>query len=227
MTWRFIVLRRSLFSLFFSPVRDALAGLLREYERHDQAAALMRDKLTELNINACSIGDSGAAIVADFLKHDETVIKAQLWGCNIGPPGAKAIAGALRQNKSVAQLGLPIKQIEGGGAEALIESLNYNVCVTETLIGRYHKHSAASQATIEYLTETRNKVLIPAAIRRASFHLIAALGSNTGAGTLAGFPKEIVRIIAVKVWATRKDPIWINALTESERTGKTSLCSIQ
>ena len=55
-TWRFIVLRRSLFSLFFSPVRDALAGLLREYERHDQAAALMRDKLTELNINACSIG---------------------------------------------------------------------------------------------------------------------------------------------------------------------------
>jgi hypothetical protein len=77
-----------------------------------------------------------------------------------------------------------------------------------------------ARATIEYLAGTRNAILIPAAVRRASLSLIAARRNIAGAGILAIFPKEIVKMIAMEVYATRKDPIWIDALSESECTGK-------
>jgi hypothetical protein len=71
-----------------------------------------------------------------------------------------------------------------------------------------------SVATIQYLTQTRNRVLIPAAARRASLYLIAARRATpiADAGNLAIFPKEIIRMIAMAVYATRKDPAWIKAV---------------
>ena len=87
---------------------------------------------------------------------------------------------------------------------------------------RFHVSPVAPElhATIRYLAETRNKTLIPAAARQASLFLVAARRKIADAGSLAIFPKEIVKMIAMEVWATRKDPIWIDALSESERTGK-------
>jgi hypothetical protein len=76
------------------------------------------------------------------------------------------------------------------------------------------------RATIMYLATTRNNILIPGVVRRASLFLIAARRNIADAGILAIFPKEIVKMIAMEVWATRKEPIWINSLTESERTGE-------
>ena len=72
--------------------------------------------------------------------------------------------------------------------------------------------------TIEYLTQTRNKVLVPAAARRASLYLITARRAMpvADAGDFAIFPKEIVRMIAMAVWATRKDPAWIEAVSIDE-----------
>ena len=73
-------------------------------------------------------------------------------------------------------------------------------------------------APIEYLTKTRNRVLIPAAARRASLYLIAARRATpiADSGILAIFPKEIVKMIAMAVWATRKDPKWIEAVSSDE-----------
>jgi hypothetical protein len=215
-----LTLRRSLeeyCSLFFSPARDALVALLLAHGKDEQAAALMHGELTLLELNSCKIGDDGAEIVADFLKHDETVKTVYLYSCNIGPRGAKAIAGALKHNLTLEEMYLVKNPIGDEGAEALIEALNYNVCikllyVTET--------SPELEASIEFLAETRNKIIIPAAVRRASLYLIGARRNIAGAGILAIFPKEIVKMIAMEVWATQKDSIWINALTESERTGK-------
>ena len=186
----------------------------------------MRGELTELRLYDCQIGDDGAKIVADFLKHNRTLLEVFLYTCNIGPREAKAIAESLKHNKTIELLHLGDNPIGGEGAEALIEALNLNVCIEFLTVT---DESAGPQllATIKYLTETRNFALIPAAVRRTSLYLIAARCNIAGAGILAIFPKEIVRMIAMEVYATRKDPIWINALTESERMGRSAWCCIQ
>ena len=214
-----LMARRSLgvfFSTFLLLARDALAALLRVHGKDYQAESLMRGELTTINFNACSIGVDGAEIVADFLKHDETVKMVYLGYCKIGPRGAKAIAESLKHNQTVEEMSLFRNEIGDEGAEALIEALNCNVCMKW-----FHFRIAQKfQETIMYLTQTRNTILIPAAVRHASLSLIAARRNIADAGNLAVFQKEIVKMIAMEVWATRKEPIWINALSESERTGE-------
>ena len=217
--WWFVALWKSLFSLFFSPARDALLGLLREHGNDEQAEDLMRGEPATLNLEYCTIGDDGAEVVADFLKHDKTVIKVWLNGCDIELRGAKAIAESLKHDKTVEEVYLSFNQIGDEGAEALIDALSYNVCMKWLQVG-INNIGPKFQGTIEYLTKTRNKCLIPTATLRASLSLIAARRNIADAGNLAVFPKEIVRMIAMEVWATRKESVWINALTESERTGE-------
>ena len=178
----------------------------------------MRAELTDLHlIYWCDSGDDGAEIVADFLKLDETLKLVWFYNCCIGPRGAKAIAESLKHNRTVEEMSLFYNQIGDEGAEALIEALSYNVCMKWLDTG----HEAPKfQATLQHLTKIRNKILIPAAVRQASLSLIAARRNITNAGILATFPKEIVKMIAMEVWATRNQHIWINALTESERTGE-------
>jgi hypothetical protein len=178
---------------------------------------VLRVELTKLDLSNCKIGDDGAEIVADFLKHDQTLRLVRLWSINIGPRGAKAIAESLMHNRTVELLNLCANPIGNEGAEALIDALNYNICLT------WLDASLAApelRKTFTYLTETRNGLLIPAAVRRASLFLIAARRNIADAGILAIFPKEIVKMIAMEVYATRKEPIWINALTECKRTGE-------
>ena len=213
---------KSLFSLFLSLAHDALVALLREQGQDEKAERLMQGELVELNFYWCEMGDDGAEIVADFLKHDETVKRVYLGYCKIGPRGFNAIAESLKHNQTVVEMTLfdnLITMIEDEGAEALIDALSYNVCMKWLPVDT-DDIAPKLLVTIEYLTRTRNAVLIPAAVRRASLYLIAARSNIADAGTLAIFPKEIVKMIAMEVWATRKEPIWINALTESERTGE-------
>lgn len=75
--------------------------------------------------------------------------------------------------------------------------------------------SLESEATIEYLTQRRNGVLIPEAVRRTSLCLIAFRRRVANTGDLALLPKEIVRMIAMKVWATRQDAKWIEAVSNA------------
>ena len=192
---------------------------MREHERDKQVEPLMRGELTDLGLNHSAIGDDGAEIVANFLKHDETVRTVSLFNCNIGPRGAEAIAESLKHNQTVEYLNLYANPIGDERAEALINTVNYNVCIIWLFVGA-NNIAPELQATLEYVTETRNKNLIPAAVCRASLFLIAARRNIADAGNLTIFLKEIVKMIAMEVWATRKDPIWISALTESERTGE-------
>ena len=182
-----------------------------------QAEALMRGQLISLALFDRDIGDDGAEIVADFLKHDETVRGVFLSSCLVGLLGIKAIAEALMHNKTVENMQLFCNSIGDRGAEALINALNYNVCI-KGLAVLYSHVSDSLMAQLKYLTETRNKILVPSAVRRVSLSLIAARRTFAGAGTLSCFPKEIVEMIAIKVWATRNHPEWLLALTESERT---------
>ena len=204
---------------FLSTARDALVALLCENGKDWQAECLMQGELVELDFRSCQIGDNGAEIVADFLKHDKTVTKVWMYDCDIRPQGVKAIAESLKHNRTAELLNLFTNPIGDEGADALIDALSYNVLMKLLIVSRW---SIAPKlcATIEYLTKTRNKILIPSAVRHASLFLIAARRNIADAGNLAIFPKEIVKMIAMEVWATRKEPIWIDVLTESERTGE-------
>ena len=144
---------RTISSLVFSPARDALAGLLRVHSKDDQAAALMQGELTRLNLAYCSIGDDGAEIVADFLKHDETVGKVNLDDCCFGPRGANVIAEALRDNATVEYLVLDCNEIGNQGGAALINALRYNVClIFITLYGTSITSESLATITVGRLT---------------------------------------------------------------------------
>ena len=209
-------------SLEESSTRGALAALLREFGKEKAAVALMHGHLLYLDLDVCRIGDKGAERIAKFLRHDEIVKSVWLKWCDIGSQGLKAIAQALRYNKAVELLSVTGNQFGNEFAEALIDTLNYNVCMTELRAGRRQDKTIAAEllTTLDYLLETRNKLLIPTAVRRASLCIIVAHCTRDNAGAFSGFPKEIVKMIAMQVWATRKDPIWIEVLSESERTGK-------
>jgi hypothetical protein len=186
--------------------------LLKKLGKQEDAEKLMRNELKKLNLFNCGIGDDQVVTVAAFIKVDDTLEEVLLYDCNIESRGAKAIADAVKHNK-VWYLGLSSNQIGQEGAEALINALGHNVSITVLYVITYNI-APKSMATIEYLTETRNTVLIPAAARRASLYLIAARRATpiADAGDLAVFPKEIVRMIAMAVYATRKDPAWIKAV---------------
>ena len=178
----------------------------------------MRGELTLLYLEGCRLGDAGAETVAAFLRKDETVKKVWLKSCKIGLRGLEAIAEAVKHNKTVEIINLCHNHFGSKGALLIIDALSTNACIQRLPVFGC-SFTPESVATIEFLTESRNKVIIPAAVRRTSLLLIAARRTLAGAGILAIFPKEIVKMIAMEVWATRKDPKWTWVLSEFERTG--------
>ena len=202
-----------------SPSVSAMEALLREYKEDDQAELMLRGQLWKLDLGGCPIGNSGARIVADFLKDDETVESVFLQACNIGPQGADAIAEALKRNKTVSYLDLFDNGILWDGGKSLCVSLGSNVSI-KTLFVDYKDIASETAARIRYLTLTRNKVLIPAAARQTALCIIAARRTFADAGILSVFPKELVKMIAIEVWATRNDPMWIKAISTAEESAR-------
>ena len=143
--------------------------------------------------------------------------KVWLHDCSIGLRGVKVIAGALKLNQSVWWL-IYSEHFGDECAEAVLLALDYNVCVRRLHVGRSTSDEPA--AKIKHRTGKRNGFRIPAAVRRACLYLIAARRTPAQAGALAVLPKEIVKMIAMQVWATRKDPIWIEALSKSKSNRK-------
>ena len=193
------------------------------YEKDEQAEMVLRGELLLLDLGGTHIGNDETVndrtkIVADFLRHNGTVKKVNLAGCDIDPHGVEEIADAIKHNRSVEHLELSYNFI-GEGAESLVNAFEHNVCICELLTEGYHIIPPEAEVILVYLAETRNAILIPAAVRRTSLYLITGRRIAANAGALLIFPKEIVKMIAMQVWATRKEPVWINALSESERTG--------
>ena len=192
--------------------------LLRKNKLNDQAELLLRGELTKLDFNWCRIGDDGAEIVASFLRYNETVLEVSLRGCSIASRGVKVIAEALKLNETVRILVLKYNEVGDEDTKTLIHALDYNVCIEELLLP--YIPCRELEEIVTRIVKFRNGKFVPAAARRASLSLIAARSTISDSGIFAIFPKEIVKMIAMEVWATRNDPIWINALSESERTGK-------
>ena len=197
-----------------------MVALLDERGMENQAEMLRRNKLTVLDLYRCNIGHS-ARVVAEFLKVNETVTGVGLIQCNIDSLGAKLIADALKLNKTALEIELGGNLIQQEVGEALIDALNYNVCIKKFYNISREIATESPIAAIKYLTETRNKVIIPDAVRCAALYLIGIRRNPNydGMGYFSIIDKNMVKMIAMEVWATRKDPIWLEALSESERTG--------
>ena len=185
-----------------------MATLLHEYDKDDQAEMVSQG---ELNLNDCQIGDFGAEIVGWFLEHVE-IETVKVHGCGVTPRGTKAIANALESGKTITHLNIENNQLGNEGAEMLIGALAYNTRITLLFVSG-NGIAPALAATIGYLVQTRNAILIPTIVCRASLFLIAARRNIAETGILSILPEKVVKMIAMKVYATRKDPVWIKAVS--------------
>ena len=188
---------------------ESMLLLLRSHEKNTERDALIRRELIELDLSSCGLGDEGAEVVAEFLKQDVCVEELILKDNLIGPLGARALAKALKNNRTLRYLCLSSNQIEEEGAEFLIRAFDANVCITALFVAR-NNLTSETRSNLWHLVLNRN-TKIPSIVRRSSLYLILARRSTLGAGVLAIFPKEIVRMIAMELYTTRYDPVWIQA----------------
>ena len=160
-----------------------------------------------LSLNYCGISDDGAIALASLLAHDSHLKGLSLQGDEIEEAGMLALANALKFNRNLRSLTLEHNPgVNGEGVkDAYIEALASNVTLLEL--------RGINSSMIDDLV-LRNNELIPKAVRRAALLLIGIRQSIDieGMGDFAIFPKDIVRLIAQTVYATRRDPMWIQAL---------------
>lgn len=124
----------------------------------------------------------------------------------------------MEHNRTVDVVNIAMNPIGTDGAAALANLLRHNVCLTGLVSWDDSYHAPESEASIKSDTTRRNARVIPFVVRRASLFLIAARLRPTDMGTLGIFPKEIVKMIAIEVWATRTEPDWISACGWKGRT---------
>ena len=170
--------------------------------------------LQDLRIGHCCISDEGLLAMAENFKSSSQFKLVHFWGYSRAEnESIKCIAEALKENATLEQLALNFNfELDGVAQGAFIDALSHNVTLTE-LIFNGGLNDYRRNATIDNLL-LRNKNLIPAAVRRAALMLIGICRSNNyeGMGKFVVFPKDVVRLIAQAVWATRRDPVWIQAL---------------
>ena len=200
----------------------AIVKLLRSHKKDHVVEDVLKNKLTKLDFFMCPIRDAGAEIVSEFLQHNETVTQVHLRSCKIGSRGAKAIAGSFKHNTTVRYVDVRENEIDEESVKAVIEALNDNACIKEICLWG-NRIAFESHASIQYLTETRNAISIPAIVRRASLSLIVARREVENSGDLLILPKEIVKMIAIKVWETRRDSKWIEALSDAKELERESV----
>ena len=153
------------------------------------------------------ISDDGAFALASLLQNDSPLQCLNLMDKDITEAGLKALTNALKQNQNLQSLNG--WSYPGEGREmhdsAFLDALQSNVTLIEL--------GGIGSSEIKRLL-LRNKDLVPAAVRRAALFLIGIRRSTDfeEMGDFSVFPIDIVRLIAQKIWATRRDPAWIQAV---------------
>ena len=169
--------------------------------------------LQKLTMQYCEVKSHSLAAMAEYLKMSRWK-ELRLVEIICESPVFFIFAEALKESRTLEILTLQLSDMErhpysfGADEEAaFIDALSHNVTLTELII------NGGRNATIGNLL-LRNKNLIPAVVRRAALFLIGIRRSTNdeGMGDFAVFPKDVVRLLAQAVWATRRDPVWIQAL---------------
>ena len=85
---------------------------------------------TSLRLADNSIGDAGAAALAEAVKVSATLTTLHLGGNGIGADGAAALAEAVKVSASLTTLHLTDNSIGAAGAAALAEAVKISVTLT-------------------------------------------------------------------------------------------------
>jgi Ran GTPase-activating protein (RanGAP) involved in mRNA processing and transport len=195
--------------------------------------------LMELYLPRNPIGNAGAMALAAGLEHNSTLERLNLFRGDIEYDGGVAIANVLTKNTGLKELKLNHNNLGAVELSVLANSLKHNRSLESLDISEnkfepnddamlaFQDVLATSNVSLQELQINwngnpeaidilllRNKEQIPATVRRAALLLIGIRRSTNfeGMGVFGVCPKDVVRLIAMAVWATRKDPVWIQAL---------------
>jgi len=116
-----------------------------------QVYAKQMEGKTELNLGYNSIGDAGAAALAEALKANKMLTNLYLYGNSIGDAGAAALAEALKANTMLTALYLDSNSIGDAGAAALAEALKANKTLTALYLSSNSIGDAGAAALAEAL----------------------------------------------------------------------------
>ena len=194
-----------------------LLDLIRKhcFPSSDEVGQLLGGTLEQLTLRWLNFDKNPGLLqtIADFLQIDKTLFLLTFFGCRFSQQSYHILVDALWKNNTLRALNLSQSDFTNDDAEMFLHYLQGNVSI--------HFFSADDERVCEIKLQqilrncsSRNRHLIPAVVRRASLYLIAARKNVATAGFLGWFPKEIVRMIAIKVWASRIDPLWLQALPE-------------
>ena len=204
-------------------------------------------RITSFWLSGSHIGNDGANLLFSGLAQNSTLRSLRLWGSAFRDISASIIADYLKQNQILSTFELAIQDLSVDGmlviANALgtnhtLKDLRYDIARDISILPQEELNNAFIHVLNSNLTLTnvkhrhqnpkplrqllaRNKCLIIAA-RHSCLFLIGIRRSTNfeGMGDFAVFPKDIVRLIAQTVWATRKDPIWIQAIPDPGAAGE-------
>jgi hypothetical protein len=199
----------------------------------EEADILVLGQLVDLDLSdkLSRIGNEGITIVSEFLKCNTTLKRLDLSRCSFDDQAVAALATSFKYNRTLKSLFITKNNFSDTGRCSLIHGLEENVTIcnlpNRALLSYARRKQYDTfgnmisirdpQSMIRYLVETRNGILIPAAVRRASLYLIWSRKDISSAGQLAIFPKDIVKMISIELWETRKDPIWLMSSSDKER----------
>jgi len=107
--------------------------------------------LTYLDLSYNNIGDSGAAAIAEALKNNAALTELYLYNNTIGDIGAVAIAGALKSNIALTTLRMNNNTIGDSGAAAIAEALKNNAALTELYLYSNNIGDSGAAALVEAL----------------------------------------------------------------------------
>ena len=158
-------------------------------------------------------GDEGAKNIAKLLKFDTDVISLDLNSREIGPSGIRLICGALKHNQTLKSLALMDNDMGKAGLQVIVDLLGHNTAVTKLHLDPGNCFAWDKMAKIKYLTQVRNKTLIPHFVRRSALWLIFARRSPSNLDPL---PDEIIQRIARHIWNSRKDVEWIQSVPQED-----------
>ena len=164
--------------------------------------------LTTLHLYGNQIGAEGAKELAEALKMNSTLTTLNLSHNQIGDEGAKELAEALKRNTALATLNLNGNGIGAEGAKELAEALKFNISLT-TMDLSDNGIVGARCEELSILLE-RNKAIVRAVRSAVCFVIGIRRGNNCkGMGDFGRFPRDVVLMIAKRLWATRGDVKWL------------------
>ena len=166
-------------------------------------ASGLRDNttLTALYLASNNIGPEGAKHLADGLRDNTSLVTLDLWENKIGPEGAKHLVSWLRDNTSLVTLDLAHTDIGPEGIRHLTNGLQDNTCLLT--------YAGPGSADLTPILQ-RNKRAREAA--RTAAMCTVALKKFKKTPLMNFIDKNVVQIIAQKVWATRGEREWLKAL---------------